>query len=343
MLNAYGGGILNETYNDANNPANLIPQVRLAEYSSLTEEGFEIWVTNGVVGRTINFHVSGLDRPPLGANQMCSGPALSTQSVNSSASVVMNIGPGISTSGSISSSGFYADGVQLTDASGHVSDSALNIVDPVHGGLGVNASSWPAGVLPYTTGTGTFGNTPITSFGCSLIGGANASAAQSLLGLTLGGTVQPYSASLSSLAGLSQSGGNLIVGNGSGWTTTSTLPLTQLPASVLQNNESGVTLTGTFSGNGGGLWGLAFTNVLPMTSVGAGGNMYLVYTNPDNQNINVGFSSSPNIPGCWNTILGYDALWQATTNCGSDTAVGYESMYWLTNGGGAIRRAALTA
>ena len=68
----------------------------------------------------------------------------------------------------------------------------LGVIDPAHGGLGLNASAWTAGLVPYTTATGTFGSAPISSF--------------------------------------------------------------------VTNNATGVTLTGTFNGNGSGLTNLAVPN-----------------------------------------------------------------------------------
>ncbi len=54
--------------------------------------------------------------------------------------------------------------VVLNDYGGKILDSALNVVQPDNGGLGTNASGWTAGLLPVTTGTGTFGATPVSSF-----------------------------------------------------------------------------------------------------------------------------------------------------------------------------------
>jgi len=58
--------------------------------------------------------------------------------------------------------------------------------------------------------------------------------------------------------------GNPVVGNGSGLAdlnasqlTSGTVPLAQLPSAVVTNTESGVTLNGTFTGNGSGLSGVA--------------------------------------------------------------------------------------
>jgi hypothetical protein len=75
------------------------------------------------------------------------------------------------------------NGTRLNDDAGLILDSALNVVDPAHGGLGTNASGWAAGLLPYTTGTGIFGSTPISSFGLGLISAANSSSTLTNLGL----------------------------------------------------------------------------------------------------------------------------------------------------------------
>lgn len=69
--------------------------------------------------------------------------------------------------------------ITLNDQSGKVLNSALNVIDPSHGGLGVNASSWTAGMLPYTTATGTFGSAPVSAFGLSVL---NSTSSQALAG-----------------------------------------------------------------------------------------------------------------------------------------------------------------
>ena len=74
------------------------------------------------------------------------------------------------------------------------------------------------------------------------------------------------------------------------------------------------------------------TNTLAMTSVGTAGNVYLVYTNPDNQNINLGFSSNPYIQGTGNTVFGFEALWQGQSTCSYNTAFGIQSLMFMTNG-----------
>jgi hypothetical protein len=53
----------------------------------------------------------------------------------------------------------YAAGTNsttLNDDGGKILNSALNIVDPAHGGLGLDGSGWSANQLPYATGAGSF-------------------------------------------------------------------------------------------------------------------------------------------------------------------------------------------
>ena len=90
------------------------------------------------------------------------------------------------------------------------------------GGLGTSASGVPADQFPYTTATGVFGFSTVTSFMRGLLDDTSASAARTTLGLAIGTDVQAYSANLASLDGQSTTTGNLIVGNGSSWTTLAT-------------------------------------------------------------------------------------------------------------------------
>ena len=66
-----------------------------------------------------------------------------------------------------------------------------------------------AGNILYTTGTDTFGITPISAFGISLIDDADAETARTTLGLTIGTNVQAYDADLKAIAALTGTSGFL--------------------------------------------------------------------------------------------------------------------------------------
>lgn len=145
---------------------------------------------------------------------------------------------------SITTNGFNAYGnYDLTgnwltnlDQSGLILDSTSNVVGPAQGGLGINASSWPAGVLPYTTATGVFGSTPISLFGLDLIDSLNTSSALYTLGLPSNpGTIVTNDAN----GNVSISGTNSaaqFVGGGSGLTGLSFYSADHDVSDIMDNN-----------------------------------------------------------------------------------------------------------
>ncbi|HEY1661651.1 MAG TPA: hypothetical protein VGI03_04470 [Verrucomicrobiae bacterium] len=89
----------------------------------------------------------------------------------------------------------------------------------------------------------------------TFLGGFNGSAGSSQEFQYLGnGVWQPLTPSLGD-------NGQTLTNLNASQLTSGTVPLAQLPTAVVTNNESGVTLSGTFNGNGGGLTLLTATNL----------------------------------------------------------------------------------
>ena len=78
----------------------------------------------------------------------------------------------------------------------------------------------------------------------------------------------------------------------------------------------------------------AFTNNIPINSPGNGGGgyAYLSFTNVSGGNPNLGISSSQDILGANNTVLGWPGLVNAQSNCGDNVAIGNFALQSLTNG-----------
>ncbi len=78
-----------------------------------------------------------------------------------------------------------------------------------------------ANKLIYTTGSDNYAVADLTAFGRSILDDADAATVRATLGLVIDTNVQSYNAQTATLAGLSNSDGNFIVGNGSAFTVES--------------------------------------------------------------------------------------------------------------------------
>jgi len=190
-----GLGDISQLYNNSWNGYGGISSVRVAKYATpgTTENakwanqtyfGIDANIGAELVNQKVTIKLSGNHGPvvnmrPLApyTGQFAPYPA----EVSPTASVDLNLGPGVRTSGPlVSGSG---GGIPLTDSSGHVLSSSLNIVQPAQGGLGANNSTLPADRFPYTTSTGVFGYGTVTTFARTLLDDADAAAVRATLGL----------------------------------------------------------------------------------------------------------------------------------------------------------------
>ncbi len=107
------------------------------------------------------------------------------------------------------------DGVISSIDSRFVIGTEIQAFDPFL--LSIAALGTAADKLIFTTGVDVAAETPITSFGRSLIDDANAAGARTTLGLVIGTNVQAWDAQLDDIAALGFANGNFIVGDGANW------------------------------------------------------------------------------------------------------------------------------
>jgi hypothetical protein len=96
----------------------------------------------------------------------------------------------------------------LTTATGQPLDATLTSI----AALGTAADR-----VAYTTGVDTWAETPLTSFGRSIIDDADEATFKATVNLEIGTDVQAYDAGLADIAGLAVTDGNIIVGDGLNW------------------------------------------------------------------------------------------------------------------------------
>jgi hypothetical protein len=122
----------------------------------------------------------------------------------------IELGAATDTTLSRASAGVLAvEGVNvLTTATGQPLDATLTSI----AALGTAADR-----VAYTTGVDTWAETPLTSFGRSIIDDADEATFKATVNLEIGTDVQAYDAGLADIAGLAVTDGNIIVGNGANW------------------------------------------------------------------------------------------------------------------------------
>jgi hypothetical protein len=117
-----------------------------------------------------------------------------------------------------------------------------------------------------------------------------------------------------------------------------TIPVTQLPASVITNGASGVEVTGTFNGNGAGLTSVSAAQLTSIgnTNFASYGNFFV---GPSGNSTTSGYYNTANgeqalaanTSGSQNTAIGATALLDNTSGFGN-TANGYAALFNNTSG-----------
>ncbi|HEX9046499.1 MAG TPA: hypothetical protein VF988_05685 [Verrucomicrobiae bacterium] len=265
-----------------------------------------------------NYDLNGNQMSGFGGYQFNDGPVAIGSSLNVSGTITGN-GNGLTA----------LNASQLT--SGSVPLSRMNVIDAAHGGLGIDVSTWGAGLFPYTTATGSFGSAPISTYGLGLVSQPTFSQALSYLHLPADPSViitnnetvpVTLNASLAVNGNVSLTNGSVNVPAGSAYLYNGV------------NLAYGNTSLGNYflaaSGNsymtapcnlGFGAGALLSNSNSPFNvAIGQGALRNL--QNGDGQNTACGMSALYNsVAGTWNVAVGANALY-SQTNASGNTAVG---------------------
>lgn len=135
-----------------------------------------------VIGTNVQAHSDNLD--DIAALSSPGGDRILFWDESAGAFVHLSLGSNLSITGTT---------LDATGGGGSVTDPEL---------LAIAGLTSAADRLPYFTGSGTAALATLTSFGRSLIGGADAETARSTLGVSIGSNVQAYNARLADISGL---------------------------------------------------------------------------------------------------------------------------------------------
>lgn len=168
-----------------------------------------------------------------------------------------------------------ADIVYVGDASNsneEVFVTVAGVFGAYPGILSIAGLATLANQMIYTTAPNVWTTSPVTAFGLSLVGAANAAAAQGILGLSIGTNVQAHSAALDSISGLTTVADEMIYTTGVD--TYAVTPITSFGRTLVGESSAAnaVTLLGALPLSGGTMSGV----------ISMGGNFITNLANPVN-------------------------------------------------------------